>query len=59
MEFEIFEEGFLVKILILVGSKDVFIGKLFCIIVENKDDIVVFEFFVLEEIVILVIVSII
>lgn len=50
MEFETPEEGFLAKILIPAGSKDVPIGKLLCIIVENKDDIVAFENFVPEEI---------
>lgn len=50
MEFETPEEGFLAKILIPAGSKDVPIGKLLCIIVENKDDIAAFENFVPEEI---------
>ena len=49
MEFETPEEGFLAKILIPGGSKDVPIGKLLCIIVENKDDIAAFESFVPEE----------
>jgi len=49
MEFETPEEGFLAKILIPAGSKDVPIGKLLCIIVENKDDIAAFESFVPEE----------
>lgn len=49
MEFETPEEGFLAKILIPAGSKDVPIGKLLCIIVENKDDIAAFENFVPEE----------
>ena len=49
MEFETPEEGYLAKILIAAGSKDVPIGKLLCIIVENKDDIAAFESFVPEE----------
>ena len=49
MEFETPEEGFLAKILIPGGSKDVPIGKLLCIIVENKDDIAAFESYVPEE----------
>ena len=49
MEFETPEEGFLAKILIPAGSKDVPIGKLLCIIVENKDDIAAFESLIPEE----------
>ena len=49
MEFETPEEGFLAKILIPAGSKDVPIGKLLCIIVEKKEDVVAFESFVPEE----------
>lgn len=49
MEFETPEEGFLAKILIPAGSKDVPIGKLLCVIVENKDDIAAFKTFIPEE----------
>lgn len=49
MEFETPEEGFLAKILIPAGSKDVPIGKLLCIIVENKDDIAAFKMYIPEE----------
>ena len=49
MEFETPEEGFLAKILIPAGSKDVPIGKLLCIIVENKEDIAAFKSYVPEE----------
>lgn len=49
MEFETPEEGFLAKILIPAGSKDVPIGKLLCIIVEKKEDVAAFESFVPEE----------
>lgn len=49
MEFETPEEGFLAKIILPAGSKDVPIGKLLCIIVENKEDIDSFKDFVAEE----------
>lgn len=49
MEFETPEEGYLAKILIPAGSKDVPIGKLLCIIVEKKEDVAAFESFVPEE----------
>ncbi|CAH3015314.1 unnamed protein product [Porites evermanni] len=49
MDFETPEEGFLAKILIPAGSKDIPIGKLLCIIVENKDDVDAFKNFVPEE----------
>ena len=43
MEFETPEEGYLAKILIPAGSKDVPIGKLLCIIVENEADVAAFK----------------
>ena len=49
MDFETPEEGFLAKILIPAGSKDIPIGKLLCIIVENKDDVDAFKNYVPEE----------
>ena len=49
MEFETPEEGFLAKILIPAGSKDVPIGKLLCVIVENQEDIVAFKSYVPED----------
>ena len=49
MEFETPEEGFLAKILIPAGSKDVPIGKLLCIIVENKEDVAAFKDYVPED----------
>ncbi|XP_015762705.1 PREDICTED: uncharacterized protein LOC107341758 [Acropora digitifera] len=49
MEFETPEEGFLAKIILPAGSKDVPIGKLLCIIVENKEDVDSFKDFVAEE----------
>ena len=49
MEFETPEEGFLAKIVIPAGSKDVPIGKLLCVIVENKDDIAAFKAYIPEE----------
>lgn len=46
MGFETPEEGFLAKILIKEGTKDVPIGKLLCIIVSSNDDIAAFKDFV-------------
>ncbi|CAL8144099.1 unnamed protein product [Orchesella dallaii] len=43
MGFETPEEGYLAKILVQAGSKDVPIGKLVCIIVENASDIAAFK----------------
>ena len=43
MGFETPEEGFLAKILIQAGTKDIPIGKPLCIIVTEKDDIAKFE----------------
>lgn len=45
MGFETPEEGYLAKILIAAGTKDVPIGKLVCIIVENEADIAAFKDF--------------
>nr|XP_023022999.1 dihydrolipoyllysine-residue acetyltransferase component of pyruvate dehydrogenase complex, mitochondrial isoform X1 [Leptinotarsa decemlineata] len=45
MGFETPEEGYLAKILIPAGSKDVPIGKLVCIIVENESDVAAFKDF--------------
>jgi pyruvate dehydrogenase E2 component (dihydrolipoamide acetyltransferase) len=45
MGFETPEEGYLAKILISEGTKDVLIGKLLCIIVSNKEDIEKFSSF--------------
>ncbi|GMS81070.1 hypothetical protein PENTCL1PPCAC_3245 [Pristionchus entomophagus] len=46
MGFETPEEGFLAKILISEGTKDVPIGKLLCIIVESEADVAAFASFV-------------
>ncbi|XP_013383918.1 dihydrolipoyllysine-residue acetyltransferase component of pyruvate dehydrogenase complex, mitochondrial-like [Lingula anatina] len=43
MGFETPEEGYLAKILIEAGAKEVPVGKLLCIIVENKEDIEAFK----------------
>lgn len=43
MGFETPEEGYLAKILVAAGSKDVPIGKLVCIIVENEADVAAFK----------------
>lgn len=45
MGFETPEEGYLAKILISAGTKDVPIGKLVCIIVENEADVAAFKDF--------------
>ncbi|XP_056644838.1 dihydrolipoyllysine-residue acetyltransferase component of pyruvate dehydrogenase complex, mitochondrial isoform X3 [Diorhabda sublineata] len=45
MGFETPEEGYLAKILIPAGTKDVPIGKLVCIIVESEADIAAFKDF--------------
>lgn len=45
MGFETPEEGYLAKIIIPAGSRDVRIGKLVCIIVENKEDLAAFKDF--------------
>lgn len=45
MGFETPEEGYLAKILIQAGTKDVAIGKLVCIIVENAEDVAAFKDF--------------
>ena len=46
MGFETPEEGYLAKIIIQAGSKDIPIGKLLCIIVENQEDVAKFKDFV-------------
>ena len=46
MGFETPEEGFLAKILIQAGTKDIPIGKPLCIIVTDKDDIAKFESYI-------------
>ena len=46
MGFETPEEGYLAKIVIQAGSKDIPIGKLLCIIVENQEDVAKFADFV-------------
>lgn len=43
MGFETPEEGYLAKILVPAGQKDVPIGKLVCIIVENEADVAAFK----------------
>lgn len=45
MGFETPEEGYLAKIVIQAGTKDVAIGKLVCIIVENAEDVAAFKDF--------------
>ncbi|CAH1407531.1 unnamed protein product [Nezara viridula] len=45
MGFETPDEGYLAKILLPAGSKDIPVGKLVCIIVENKEDVAKFKDF--------------
>ncbi|XP_050448766.1 dihydrolipoyllysine-residue acetyltransferase component of pyruvate dehydrogenase complex, mitochondrial [Cataglyphis hispanica] len=45
MAFETPEEGYLAKILVPAGTKNVPLGKLVCIIVKDKSDIVAFKDF--------------
>lgn len=45
MGFETPEEGYLAKILFTAGSKDIPVGKLLCIIVENEGDVAAFKDF--------------
>lgn len=45
MGFETPEEGYLAKILVQAGEKDIPIGKLVCIIVENESDVAAFADF--------------
>lgn len=45
MGFETPEEGYLAKILFKAGSKDIPVGKLVCIIVENEGDVAAFNDF--------------
>lgn len=45
MGFETPEEGYLAKILISAGTKDIPVGKLVCIIVESEDDVAAFKDF--------------
>ncbi|KAK0408067.1 hypothetical protein QR680_003757 [Steinernema hermaphroditum] len=49
MGFETPEEGYLAKIIVTEGSKDVPIGKLLCIIVENKEDVAAFANFTAQD----------
>lgn len=46
MGFETPEEGYLAKILVSAGSKDVPLGKLLCIIVSEEADVAAFKDFV-------------
>lgn len=46
MGFETPEEGYLAKVLVPAGSKDIPLGKLLCIIVENEADVAAFKDYV-------------
>ncbi|KAI8329514.1 pyruvate dehydrogenase complex dihydrolipoamide acetyltransferase [Chlamydoabsidia padenii] len=50
MDFECQEEGFLAKMLVDTGAKDVPVGKPIAIFVEDKDDVAAFESFTLDDI---------
>ncbi|XP_046863745.1 dihydrolipoyllysine-residue acetyltransferase component of pyruvate dehydrogenase complex, mitochondrial-like [Xenia sp. Carnegie-2017] len=45
MDFETPDEGYLAKIVAPAGSKDLPVGKLVCIIVENEEDVAAFKDF--------------
>jgi len=45
MGFETPEEGYLAKVMIEAGTKDIPVGRLLCIIVENADDVAKFADF--------------
>ncbi|OQV21692.1 Dihydrolipoyllysine-residue acetyltransferase component of pyruvate dehydrogenase complex, mitochondrial [Hypsibius exemplaris] len=49
MDFETPEEGFLAKILVPGGSKDVPLGQTVCIIVPNQEDVAAFKDFTAEQ----------
>lgn len=49
MGFETPEEGYLAKILVSAGTKDIPIGKLLCIIVQNQEDVAAFKDYVPSE----------
>lgn len=49
MDFEFQEEGFLAKILVAEGSKDVPVGRAIGVYVENADDVAAFKDFTLED----------
>ncbi|XP_076058311.1 dihydrolipoamide S-acetyltransferase muc isoform X2 [Oratosquilla oratoria] len=49
MGFETPEEGFLAKIIVSAGTKDIPVGKLLCIIVSNEGDIAAFKDFTPSE----------
>jgi pyruvate dehydrogenase E2 component (dihydrolipoamide acetyltransferase) len=45
VDFEMQEEGYIAKLLYPEGSKDVKLGEVVAIIVENKDDVAKFKDF--------------
>ena len=49
MGFETPEEGYLAKIVVPAGARDIPIGKLLCIIVENESDVAAFKDYVAAE----------
>lgn len=49
MDFEFQEEGFLAKILVPEGAKDVPVGRAIGVYVENADDVAAFKDFTLED----------
>ncbi|EIE82374.1 hypothetical protein G6F55_001440 [Rhizopus delemar] len=50
MDFECQEEGFLAKVLVDTGAKDVNVGKPIAILVEDKEDVAAFENFSMADI---------
>jgi pyruvate dehydrogenase E2 component (dihydrolipoamide acetyltransferase) len=49
MDFECQEEGYVAKILVNEGDKDIPIGKPIAIFVENEEDVAAFKDFTLED----------
>merc|ERR1719510_1230637 len=47
--FESSENGYMAKIILPAGSRDIPLGTLVCIIVEEKDDVAAFEGFTADE----------
>ena len=49
MDFEFQEEGFIAKLLLESGSKDVAVGSPIAVLVENEDDVKAFEDFTIDD----------
>lgn len=49
MDFEMQDEGYVAKLLYEAGTKDIPLGKVLAILVDDKDDIAAFADFVAED----------